>query len=50
MIDRYHDQRLVFWHMTAITLIGVVVVLILGRETRGRSLESIATGFEPSPP
>jgi putative MFS transporter len=34
------SQKLVFWHMTAITLIGVVIVLILGRETRGTSLDA----------
>jgi putative MFS transporter len=40
MMHAFGSQQLVFWHMTVITLVGVVVVLILGRETRGQSLEA----------
>jgi len=46
IVQRAHSQRLVFWHMTAITLVGVVVVLWLGRETRGQSLEAIQAEAE----
>jgi putative MFS transporter len=38
------SQRLVFWSMTAVTVVGVAAVLLLGRETRGLSLETAPAG------
>lgn len=37
------SQKVVFWHMTAITVLGAAAVAILGKETREQSLEAASS-------
>lgn len=47
IMGRWGSQQLVFLHATGVTLVGVAAVLLLGRETRGQSLEGSSRGAIP---